>query len=126
MDARTRYTWIVTGCLLVMAMAGLALGTPSHAVAQTQDTPTYSAPPPRTLPPGLRATPTPEPVKPPPGPTSAAPADTPTPLPTPGLVPVSGGSERAEGSNNVFVVLVGAGILLLALSAIGHRRLDER
>jgi len=120
MHTHKRFSGLLIGSLLIVAVLGLALSSPPRVVGQNQSTPTHVPPPPRTIPPGLRITPTPVSVKPTSKPPSENP-NTPTPLPTPGLLPVAGSPTGGAGRGLDFII-VGGGVGLLALGLILARR----
>jgi hypothetical protein len=131
MNARIRNFWIAAGAILILAALVLAFGAPRPVVAQGQGTPTLEPPSPRTPPPGPRDTPIPAtPTMPPvtPAPTSALP-ENPVPESTtvatelpPSVLPVTGSQPQASNNIGLIIVLLGAGLLSLALGFNLQRR----
>ena len=116
MNAHKQFTWLLISSLAIVAVFGLALSSPSSAVGQARSTPTRVPPGPRTLPPGIRLTPTPVP---PTQPAQGNPEGTTTPTPVI-LLPKSGGS--LDGGDQGLGLVAVAGLGLFALGLILTRR----
>jgi hypothetical protein len=121
MTEHKRYTWFLSGCLLLALLLWLTFSFPMPAAGQGESTPTHVPPPARTLPPGVRATP--EPTKAPN--TAPQPSENPnTPTPAPViLLPVAGDS--SSGVNAVFsvgLVLSGLALFVLGLRQVRRSR----
>jgi len=118
MNPHKQFTWLLISSLAIVAVLGLALSSPTSAIGQARSTPTRVPPGPRTLPPGIRLTPTPVPVQ-ATQPAQGNPENTTTPTPVI-LLPKSGGS-MGGGDEGLGLVAV-AGLGLFALGLILTRR----
>jgi len=112
MNAHKGFTWLLISSLAIVAVFGLALSSPSSAISQARSTPIRVPPGPRTLPPGIRLTPTPVPVQ-ATQPSQGNPEGTTTPTPVI-LLPKSGGSIGGDQGLG-FVAVVGLGLFALGL-----------
>jgi hypothetical protein len=109
MNRYPRNAWLAFSVFFFVALLALALGSPSPAVGQEQ-TPTLVPPPPRTVPPGLRTTPTPVPP-------TVVPGNPESPVPTLiAALPVTGGSTpRTDQIFYLFLMLSGLGLFATGL-----------